>query len=140
MQKIIRPDFIFSYWIFVWFILYFTRIVSINPKLWLLIAFIENIMNTVIIYLKSKMYMVVRFIIITILIKVLPLYYLWNTKIRSIDVFFSIALFVMYLGWLYINNYSIYTIYEMIYNSQTSNSTYIGPLSYLYDKIYKELV
>ena len=133
---IIRPDFIFSYWIFVWFILYFTHIVTINPKLWLIIALLENIISILVISLKSKMYIIIRFIIINFFIKAIPLYLIWNTKIHSIDVVCSLLLFVIYLLWLYINNFTIYALYKMIYNSHIHNSTYTGHLSYLYDKIY----
>ena len=137
---IIRPDFIFSYWIFVWFILYFTRIITINPKLWLIVALLENIISVLFLFLKAKMYVVIRFMIINALIKALPLYYLWNTKIHKKDIIYSIIVFVIYLIWLYINNFTMYTLYEMIYNSQIPHSTYIGPLSYVYDKIYQYLL
>ena len=132
---IIRPDFIFSYWIFVWFILYFTRIITINPKLWIIIGLTFEIIF-IFLMLKFNFYYIFRFIFVNFWIKVLPLYLLSNTKIRSIDVFYSFALFFMYLLWLYINNQSIYTIYEMIYNSHTKNPKYISIGAYLYDKIY----
>lgn len=136
MQKIIRPDFIFSYWIFVWFILYFTHIVTINPKLWLIISLLENIISILVISLKAKMYIIIRFIIVNFFIKAIPLYLIWNTKIHNIDIFYSICILVIYLLWLYINNFTLYSIYKMIYNSHIHNSLYIGPLSYVYDKIY----
>jgi hypothetical protein len=137
---IIRPDFIFSYWIFGWFILYFTRIISINPKLWLIVAFWENIISVFVLFFKSKMYVFIRFFIVNLLIKVLPLYLIRNTKIHKTDIVYSVLIFVIYLLWLYINNFTIFTLYEIIYNSQISKTTNILPLSYVYDKIYHSLL
>jgi len=134
MQTIIRPDFIFSYWIFVWFILYFIRIVNINPKLWIILGLIIEIIG-IFFMLHFDFYYIFRFIFINFWIKVVPLYVVWNTSIRNIDIVYSVVLVVIYLIWLYINNQSIYTIYEMIYNSHTKNAKYISIGAYLYDKI-----
>jgi hypothetical protein len=135
MQTIIRPDYVFSYWIFVWFILYFMRIVSINPKLWLIFGLIIEVIS-IFFMLHYKFYYIIRFIIINIFIKTIPVYLVWNTKIHGIDIFYSGLLFVIYLLWLYINNQSLYTIYDMIYKSHVKNPKYIGIGAYLYDKIY----
>ena len=134
MQKIIRPDFIFSYWIFIWFILYFTRIVTINPKLWVILGLIIEII-VVFFMLHFGFYYIFRFIFINFWIKAIPLYLLWNTTLRSIDVIYSVALFFIYFVWLYLNNQTIYTIYKMIYKSHTKNAKYISIGAYLYDKI-----
>jgi hypothetical protein len=37
-----RFDFVFSYWIFIWYLLYMLKIVIYNPKWALMIALIEN--------------------------------------------------------------------------------------------------
>jgi hypothetical protein len=132
---IIRPDFIFSYWIFIWFILYFTRIITINPKLWLILGLTIEIIVVCFMLLHFDFYYIFRFIFINFWIKVLPIYFIWNTKIRTIDVVYSFILFVIYLAWLYLNNQTIYTIYKMIYNSHTKNAKYISIGAYLYDKI-----
>ena len=38
-----RFDFAFSYWIFAWFIFYYYKIVPYSPKIWLIMAIIENL-------------------------------------------------------------------------------------------------
>jgi hypothetical protein len=135
MQKIIRPDFIFSYWIFVWSILYFTHMVTISPKLWLIVALIENIISIFFMF-KSNIYYIFRFIFINLFIKVVPLYLLWNEPIRNVDIVYSGIVCIVYNIWLFINGETAYTIYKMLYNAQLDKSKYIGMMSYLYDKLY----
>jgi hypothetical protein len=136
MQTIIRPDFIFSYWIFVWFILYFTSVVTISPKIWIWLALFENIIS-IFFMLKSKFYYILRFIVINLFIKVIPLYLVWNEPIRKSDIVYSGFVFVIYNVWLFINGKTVYTIYKMLYNAQLDKSNYIGMMSYLYDKLFK---
>ena len=138
MQKIIRPDFIFSYWIFVWCILYFSKIVVISPKLWLIVALLENILS-IFFMLKSNFYYIFRFIFINFWIKLVPIYLLWNESIRKVDVIYSGMILIMYNVWLYINGQTVYTIYKMLYNAQLDKSSHIGLLSYVYDTIFKKL-
>jgi hypothetical protein len=57
------------------------------------------------------------FIIINTLIKVVPLYYLRNEKIRMKDIYFTLYLFVLFIIWLYINNQSLTGNTKLIYNS-----------------------
>jgi hypothetical protein len=44
------------------------------------------------------------------IIKIIPLYLIWNTKIKKRDVIFTIILLFIYLIWLYINNVTVYYI------------------------------
>ena len=39
----LRADLVFSYWIFVWYLLYIFKVTSYNPKLYLLLGLIENL-------------------------------------------------------------------------------------------------
>ena len=134
MQKIIRPDFIFSYWIFVWVILYLSNIVTISPKLWLIAALFENIIS-IFFMLDSTFYYIFRFIFINFWIKLIPLYLLRNEPIHKVNVVYSGIIFIIYILWLFINGQTVYTIYKMLYNAQLNKSTHIGLLSYVYDKI-----
>ena len=55
--KVIRLDFIFSYWIFLWYILYFFTIVKYSPKFILYVAMIDNVLLfSMLIYKKSSIY------------------------------------------------------------------------------------
>ena len=135
-MQIIRPDFIFSYWIFVWCILYFTHIVTISPKLWVMAALFENVISIFFMF-KSKFYYIFRFIVINLCIKVIPLYLLWNEPIRKSDIIYSVFIFIFYNVWLFMHGETLYSIYKMLYHAQLDKSKYIGLLSYLYDKLYK---
>ena len=135
MKKLLRPDFVFSYWIFIWFILYFTHIVTVSPKLWLLLAIFSNLI-TIILMLKSKFYYIFRFIFLTIFMKFIPVYLLRNEPILKVHVYYSILVFILYNLWLFINGQSLYSLYKLVYNSQFENSKYIGLFSTIYDKCY----
>ena len=41
-RKVIRPDLILSYWLFIWYILYIIGFTNNSPKLFLIIAILEN--------------------------------------------------------------------------------------------------
>ena len=41
----IRPDLIFSYWIYLWYILYIFKVLKYNPKLAIIFGMIKNTKN-----------------------------------------------------------------------------------------------
>jgi len=115
----IRIDFVFSYWIFTWFLLYYFKITSYNPFFALIIATIENTcLLFLMIYYKVNISHIIQFIIINIFIKVLPLIYLWKSKIILHDIIATFIIFLFYLLWLKINNYNdLFKAQKDIYNS-----------------------
>ena len=138
--KIIRSDYIFSYWIFAWFLLYYANIVKYSPKFIIILGLIENFF--IVVYLlinNSTSYKISKFIIINIVIKVIPLYLIFNDKIRYQDIYATIILFLFYLIWIYINCGidCFYIMYQKLINSyntmKTQEMTY---LSYIYDNIF----
>ena len=44
------------------------------------------------------------------IIKVIPLYLIWNTKIKWSDIIFTFILLFIYIIWLYINNVTIFYV------------------------------
>ena len=103
-----RIDHVFSYWIFFWFIFYKLDIIKYNPKIFLIIAGIENLYLLInMIYYKNSLKYILLFIFINIFIKVIPLIILWNTEYRFNDFIAGIVLFLIYFGWLYLNGLSI---------------------------------
>ena len=142
MQKIIRPDFIFSYWIFAWAVLYIAHLVTISPKFVLICGIIENlILLFIMIYKNTYFYSIFKFIFINFWIKIIPLYLVWNTKITSKEIKYSAGLVLIYIVWLYINDYDFYKIYKDIYDAYVgiSNKHIVTSISYLYDKIYDKI-
>jgi len=108
-----RFDYLFSYWIFFWYLLYFFRITKYNPKFILICGIIENIILLFfMIYYKTNTIIILLFIFGMFIIKIIPTYIIWNTNIKGKDILFTIILFFIYLIWLYINNKSLYYLYN----------------------------
>lgn len=137
----IRLDFIFSYWIFIWYILYILGLIKFNPKFAIIIGIIHNIFLFTLLYLNDcSTYKLIRFIIINSIIKLLPLYSIINTKISYEDILAFIYLLLIYLINMYITLGSeIFSInYKLFRNYlDNNNQTYI---STIYDNIYNALV
>jgi len=115
----IRIDFVFSYWIFAWFLLYYFKLTRLNPLFALEIATIENtIVLLLMIYYKVPVFNIIRFLIINTFIKILPVIYLWETKIILRDIIVTCLLYLTYLLWLYINKEKdVFKIQYDIYKS-----------------------
>lgn len=100
-----RPDLIFSYWIFAWFILYKLFKLPINsPKLLLILGLIYNS------YLLFKMYLnnmdnhyLFSFFMTIVILKLIPLYYLRSESIFKKHVHTSLIVFGLF--GLYIVSY-----------------------------------
>ena len=99
----ITPDLIFSYWIFVWYILYVLRIVFINPKFALICGLIVNL--TILLFLiQTKPRFFFSFFVVLFISKLIPLFTIWRTKIRKGDVYATLCLFGLYLIWVLVLN------------------------------------
>jgi len=143
-MEYLRLDFIFSYWIFLWFILYEVKIIKYSPKFVIILGLIENFgLFLYFIYKKSSLYNISKFIIINIFIKIIPLYLVYNDKIISKDIIASFILFLIYLLWLIVNNRFNYLFNE--YNELIKgyvNQKYKNKQSFLgysYDFIYRKI-
>lgn len=133
----IRADLVFSYWIYVWFILYIFKFIKYSPKFPLILGLIDNIiMLLLMLYFGSKSKTIILFIMINTLIKVVPLYYLRNQKIKMIDIYFTIALFIIFVIWLHINKQSLAGNLKLIHDSLLYNK-FQTPFMSLFNKIEK---
>jgi hypothetical protein len=114
----LRADLVFSYWIYIWFILYAFKITQYNPKFALLLGLIDNIIMLImmLIYGTSKR-TIFYFILINTLIKVVPIYYLSNEKIKLKDIYFTLVLFIIFIIWLHINKQSLIGNIKIIHDS-----------------------
>jgi hypothetical protein len=61
------------------------------------------------------------YVIVNIIIKVLPILSLYNTKIVLKDFIFGIFLFIIYNFWLLYNNYNAIKVAKSFYNALTYN-------------------
>lgn len=102
---VVRPDFVFSYWLFTWFLLYVCKLVPYNPLFFLILGLLDNLgILAMMIYYQNRFVHIGLFVFINFFIKVLPIWYLHNTTIRIEDFVAGIILFILFNGWLYINN------------------------------------
>jgi hypothetical protein len=67
--------------------------------------------------MKISTYQFIKFILINVFIKVIPLLIIINDKITSFDIIISLILFIIYLLWLFINNINLMDIYKKINKS-----------------------
>jgi len=97
-----RFDFIFSYWIFAWYLLYELRLVSYNPKAALFLALLENLILLGFLFYYKYPY-ILSFCTINFFIKVVPLWRVRHTTVHARDLYALLALFSIYGLWLWIN-------------------------------------
>ena len=91
-----RGDFVFSFWIVAWYILYELKITKYNPKIAIIIALIVNsMMLSMMIYFNNSWINILSFFFINFVIKVLPLIRLQNTEYKWIDFYALVVLFII---------------------------------------------
>jgi len=118
-----RLDLVFSYWIFVWYLLYIFGFTNWNPKLTLITALIANIIILLFRILSKSISNIdiVIYIIIQVLIKIIPLYTLMNVKINVIQSLErDVLILLAYIFWVYINGSTALEIYKSHYSPLTN--------------------
>ena len=145
----LRIDWLFSYWVYLWFLIfYFTIDVRnspaaffiqkyLNPSLALYFALFENIITFIyIIYVNPETEIISKFLLMMIVVKVLPIYLISDKKINfSNDIYTLMLIFGIYNVWLFVNDTNIYEIYERTINAVSSgdNKTpFYSFMNYLY--------
>jgi hypothetical protein len=108
-------EFTFSYWIFGWFLFYYFGLTKFNPKIWLIIALLENIVG--ILYVIIKKYKVsltdvILYTIANIVIKVWPLWVLRNTSYRWTDFIMGFLNLIGFFIWMLFRLGSIQSIHQ----------------------------
>lgn len=117
-----RLDFIFSYWILIWYLAYAVKFTNLSPKFALLIGIIENFaLFLFMIYKKTDLNSLLRFGVGNLLIKVLPYYLLRDESIKRSDVVVTLFVFALYNAWLYINSETFVSIVEKTTDSLVHN-------------------
>jgi hypothetical protein len=114
----LRVDLVFSYWIYVWFILYELLIIEYSPKFPLILGIIHNLIMLIFMLLYgTSRRTIFYFIVINTLIKVVPLYYLRNEPIKLNDIYFTCGLFLLFIFWLHLNEQSLVGNIKIIHDS-----------------------
>jgi hypothetical protein len=102
MREVIRGDFILSYWLFLWWILYELGIVKANPKLFLILGLLANL-STLVYKLIKRSRTAIPLVVSMTIIKIIPLMFLYNTTITTKDVEASVIVVVLYIWWVIIH-------------------------------------
>jgi len=135
-MDVIRPDFIFSYWIFIWFIIYyFISLPPIikkytNPLFSCWLALIENIFYFIYISIKTQnIFIIIYYLVMMLLMKGIPIYLLSKQKFNINWVAFLIV-FLVYNIHLFIHKKNIIEIYKDT-NKSLINSENRTPFFYI---------
>jgi len=125
-----RFDFVLSYWIFAWYLLYELRLTKYNPKIALILAAIENLfLLLAMIYFSNSLLHIALFCIVNFFIKIVPLYTLVDSPYRWKDFYAFVVLSIIYLFWLLINRVNMEAGFMKSYNNLKNNKP-LGPFMY----------
>lgn len=132
----LRADYIFSYWIFAWFLLYYFKIIkNYNPFFAIILGLIFNTLQ-LLGYLYYKNYKKsLLFIIANIFLKIIPFYLIKNKTINQKDISFTIFLFILFIIYSRYNNKNQIKSFLKSLKSKKIDS----PFSYLLNKLFNNL-
>jgi len=117
-----RLDFIFSYWILIWYLAYAIKFTNISPKFALVVGLAENlIMFSYIAYLGTQIGTLIRFGFTNMAIKIIPLYLLRGEPIRRSDIDMTFVIFGLYNAWLFLNGETFSHVVAKITDSLVHN-------------------
>lgn len=135
----ISPDYIFSDWIFIWWILFYFKFTKYNPKFILIVSLIQNCFMFLYLFTQNtQKIVIISFFIIDLIIKIIPIISIINTKINKDDIYFTILLYLVYNLYLYIKNTNVIEITNKILYYQVHNIPKI-PSLFISEKIMKFL-
>jgi hypothetical protein len=134
---------IISYWFFAWFLLFIIGIIKENPLWFLIIGYILTFFEFLyLIYKKTNNYNLIKFLIINIIIKIIPIIIIliitsFSFQIKSNDIKFGISLIMIYIITLAVLNINPIKNYQKMINTYINNdNNYKTFISRLYDDIY----
>jgi hypothetical protein len=134
-MKSIRPDFLLSYWIFAWFLVYYSvDTVSIpngktsytkwihdhmNPMISLLFGLSENVFTFIyMIFQNVEFNILLKYFAMMLSIKIIPIYCIRNYPIRLFDNILSfLVIFGIYLIYLYTQGETISCVYTYTFTA-----------------------
>ena len=114
-----RFDLLFSYWIFTWYLCFLFGWTHYNPTFLFIVAIVFSMCTAGIMYFYTNRITILLFILATVLTKIIPLFTIQN-HITIRDLIASVILFLIYLGWIYLNglplNYELTHLRLVIHN------------------------
>jgi len=136
---------IFSYWIFIWFLLYYFGIIKYNPIVILIIGYIITFFEFIYLIIKKiSYYNGIKFFIINVIIKLIPIILIfrmnkYKLEINIRDIYVSIYLIFTYIIIMIIFNKNPLDYYKRMITTyleiNNKNKEYKSIISKLYDYI-----
>jgi hypothetical protein len=147
----IRFDYLFSYWIFAWFLVFYFVDKGttagkwiykyLNPTIALWIALMESLVTFVyLLILHPRLDYTIKMLAMMFFIKAFPLYLIRRYPIHwKNDILVTLILFAIYNVYLYFNDTNVIDIYRRTFTAfkEGTNQT---PLFSLMDSLYKSLI
>jgi|LakMenEpi03Aug12_release.lakeMendotaPanAssembly.Ray.scaffolds.fasta_scaffold63295_3 hypothetical protein len=131
---------IFSYWIFIWFIVFYLGLTKYNPLFLLLIGYIFTLFEFIYLIInKTSKYNLIKFFLINVLIKVIPILLIIKYPLRFNldDIYVSIYLIISYLIIMSIMNKNPYEYYKLMINTYLyDDNKYKTTISLIYDNLF----
>ena len=114
-----RIDLYFSLWIYFWYILYNYNYIPFNPLFALIFAFLIGYVLFIIPMIQNKVSFsyLFYFSMIALIIKVIPIYKIYNNELKPNDILFTFTLFIIYLLYIKKLNHSFYGYYNYLLNT-----------------------
>ena len=117
-----RFDFVFSYWIFAWYMLFAAGITTYSPKVFLIISvFVNVLIFLLMLYYKNSLIYIALFVVANFIIKVIPILLIRHIAIKTRDYYAGAGLFVIYNFWLFVNGTSFIEIMKNHYAAVIKN-------------------
>lgn len=131
---------IFSYWIFIWFLLYYFKFTKYNPLLTLIVGYIITVGELIyLISQKTNKYNLIKFTVINIIIKVIPILLIYNHKITFKEFVINFYIFFIYIITMVIMNINPANIYRKVLNTYIQDDNkYQSVFSKFYDYLFKK--
>lgn len=128
-----RFDLIFTYWMFLWYVLYLLKIIPYNPTFSLMIGFLGTFIIFVILLFYPVKWYIYLFVLQMLVIKFFFIYTVYS-PVKKENIIQTLLFLFLYLCWLFFCKYNIYDIYSYIIYCFIHNKVSNTPELYLLKK------
>jgi len=133
--------FVYSYWIFIWLILYLLNIIPYNPIFYLILGYILSLFEIFYLYIKNtNRYNLIKFAIINIILKFIPILILIIINKYSIefeDIYFGFLLLCFYIFLMILLNINPFQEYQKLFDTYINDD---NKYKSIFSKIYDYLI
>ena len=131
-----RFDYVFSYWLFAWWILYALKATRSSPALWLWAAVLfEIVLFIILVNRQYPVWYITLFVLINLVIKGWPLWSMRRETPRGI--WPGVLLFLTYTAWLHVNGESVSTVTGRASSQIKQNKPFSVGINQLISRIFK---